>query len=46
VEASEQFVRLKALGVNFAQGYLPGRLVPIDELEGQPQSHRPHRDAA
>jgi diguanylate cyclase (GGDEF)-like protein len=46
VETSEQFERLKALGVNFAQGYLLGRPVPIDELEGQPQSYRPHQDAA
>jgi c-di-GMP-related signal transduction protein len=38
VETSEQFVRLTALGVNFAQGYLLGRPVPIDEPEGQPQS--------
>ncbi|GAC1330895.1 MAG: EAL domain-containing protein [Bradyrhizobium sp.] len=46
VETPEQFERLKALGVNFAQGYLLGRPVPIDELEGQPQSYRPHQDAA
>jgi EAL domain-containing protein (putative c-di-GMP-specific phosphodiesterase class I) len=46
VETSEQFERLKALGVNFAQGYLLGRPVPIDELKDQPQSYRPHQDAA
>ncbi|MEA2921891.1 MAG: hypothetical protein QOF07_1854 [Bradyrhizobium sp.] len=46
VETREQFERLKALGVNFAQGYLLGRPVPIDELEGQPHSYRPHQDAA
>ena len=42
----EQFERLKSLGVNFAQGYLMGRPVPIDELERQPQVYRPRQDAA
>ena len=37
VETPEQFERLKALGVNFAQGYLLGRPVPIGLLEGEPQ---------
>lgn len=46
VETSEQFERLKALGVNFAQGYLLGRPVPIDQLEAQSQSHRARQDAA
>jgi len=46
VETNEQFERLRALGVNFAQGYLLGRPVPIDELENQPQSHRSRLDAA
>jgi EAL domain-containing protein (putative c-di-GMP-specific phosphodiesterase class I) len=46
VETREQFERLKSLGVNFAQGYLMGRPVPIDELERQPQVHRPRQDAA
>ena len=41
VETREQFERLKSLGVNFAQGYLMGRPVPIDELERQPQSLSP-----
>jgi diguanylate cyclase (GGDEF)-like protein len=46
VETREQFDRLKALGVNFAQGYLLGRPVPIGELEGQSQSFRSRSDAA
>ena len=46
VETREQFERLKTLGVNFAQGYLLGRPVPIDELEHQPQSYRSQQDAA
>jgi diguanylate cyclase (GGDEF)-like protein len=46
VETREQFKRLRALGVNFAQGYLLSRPVPTDELEGQPQSCRSHQDAA
>jgi EAL domain-containing protein (putative c-di-GMP-specific phosphodiesterase class I) len=46
VETAEQFERLKALGVNFAQGYLLGRPVPIGELEAQPQSYAsPQLDA-
>jgi predicted signal transduction protein with EAL and GGDEF domain len=35
-----------ALGVNFAQGYLLGRPVPIDELERLPQVYQPRHDAA
>jgi EAL domain-containing protein (putative c-di-GMP-specific phosphodiesterase class I) len=46
VETREQFERLKSLGVNFAQGYLMGRPVPIDELERQPQVYRSRLDAA
>ena len=46
VETREQFERLKALGVNFAQGYLLGRPVPIDELERQPEVYRSRQDAA
>jgi EAL domain-containing protein (putative c-di-GMP-specific phosphodiesterase class I) len=46
VETPEQLERLKTLGVNFAQGYLLGRPVPIGELEGQSQSHRSRLDAA
>jgi len=44
VETPEQLERLRTLGVNFAQGYLLGRPVPIGELEGQ--SHRSRLDAA
>ena len=46
VETREQLEGLKTLGVNFAQGYLLGRPVPVDELEGQPQSFRSRLDAA
>jgi diguanylate cyclase (GGDEF)-like protein len=46
VETAEQFERLKALGVNFAQGYLLGRPVPIGDLEAQPQTYAsPRLDA-
>lgn len=41
VETREQFERLKSL--NFAQGYLMGRPVPIDELKCQPHVYRPRR---
>ena len=33
VETVGEFERLKALGVNFAQGYLFGRPLPIDQIE-------------
>ena len=46
VETHGQFQRLRALGVNFAQGYLLGRPVPIDGLEEQPRSYRSRQDAA
>jgi diguanylate cyclase (GGDEF)-like protein len=40
VETSAQCERLRTLGVDFAQGYLLGRPLPIDELEGQSLSYR------
>ncbi|THD47379.1 MAG: EAL domain-containing protein [Bradyrhizobium sp.] len=46
VETREQLEGLRTLGVNFAQGYLLGRPVPIDELNDQPQSYRSRLDAA
>jgi EAL domain-containing protein (putative c-di-GMP-specific phosphodiesterase class I) len=46
VETREQYERLTAMGVNFAQGYLMGRPMPIDELERQPQVYRSRQDAA
>lgn len=46
VETREQYERLKAMGVNFAQGFLMGRPMPIDELERQPQVYRARQDAA
>ena len=36
VETLEQLETLRTLGVNFAQGYLLGRPVPLAELEGRP----------
>ena len=46
VETAEQLERLRTLGVNFAQGYLLGRPLPIGELHGQPQSSGSRLDAA
>ena len=46
VETAEEFERLKALGVNFAQGYLFGRPLPIDRIAFDGSSERPQRDAA
>ncbi len=46
VETREQLEGLKTLGVNFAQGYLLGRPVPVAELERQPHSFRSRLDAA
>ena len=36
VETREQLGTLRSLGVNYAQGYLLGRPVPVAELEGRP----------
>ena len=36
VETREQLETLRSLGINFAQGYLLGRPVPLAELEGRP----------
>jgi EAL domain-containing protein (putative c-di-GMP-specific phosphodiesterase class I) len=44
VETDEQFERLTALGVNFAQGYLLGRPLPIGRIE--PETPRTRRRAA
>jgi diguanylate cyclase (GGDEF)-like protein len=46
VETAEEFERLKALGVNFAQGYLFGRPLPIDLIELDGRSEGSQRDAA
>ena len=43
VETREQLETLRALGVNFAQGYLLGRPVPLAELE-EPAAHVQRRD--
>jgi diguanylate cyclase (GGDEF)-like protein len=44
VETDEQIERLTALGVNFAQGYLLGRPLPIGRIE--PETPRTRRRAA
>jgi diguanylate cyclase (GGDEF)-like protein len=46
VETHEQFERLKALGVNFAQGYLLGRPQPIEQIDAAAPVFRSRRDAA
>ena len=46
VETAEEFERLKALGVNFAQGYLFGRPLPVDQIELDESTARSQRDAA
>ena len=46
VETAEEFERLKALGVNFAQGYLFGRPMPIDRVEFAAPVQPSQRDAA
>ena len=46
VETQEQYERLKSMGVNFAQGYLMGRPMPLAELDRQPQVYRSRQDAA
>jgi diguanylate cyclase (GGDEF)-like protein len=46
VETREQLETLRSLGVNFAQGYLLGRPMPVAELEGRPQVSPHCLDAA
>jgi diguanylate cyclase (GGDEF)-like protein len=46
VETREQLEMLRTLGVHFAQGYLLGRPVPIDELESQFRPDHSHKNAA
>ena len=46
VETAEEFERLKALGVNFAQGYLFGRPLPVDKIELDGSNAPSQRDAA
>ncbi|WP_245477634.1 bifunctional diguanylate cyclase/phosphodiesterase [Bradyrhizobium guangxiense] len=46
VETREEFERLKALGVNFAQGYLFGRPQPIERILFDAPVKRSRRDAA
>ncbi|QFI77287.1 bifunctional diguanylate cyclase/phosphodiesterase [Bradyrhizobium betae] len=46
VETAEEFERLTALGVNFAQGYLFGRPQPVDQITFDAPVQRSRRDAA
>ncbi|OAF14695.1 histidine kinase [Bradyrhizobium centrolobii] len=46
VETREEFERLAALGVNFAQGYLFGRPQPVDRIEFGASVQSSQRDAA
>jgi diguanylate cyclase (GGDEF)-like protein len=46
VETAEEFERLKALGVNFAQGYLFGRPLPVDQITFDTSAQPSQRDAA
>ena len=46
VETSEEFERLKELGVNFAQGYLFGRPLPVDQITLDTPAQPSRRDAA
>ena len=46
VETCEEFERLKALGVNFAQGYLFGRPQPIERIAFDAPLNSSRLDAA
>jgi diguanylate cyclase (GGDEF)-like protein len=46
VETAEEFERLMALGVNFAQGYLFGRPQPVDQIAFDAPARAFRRDAA
>ena len=46
VETVEEFERLRAIGVNFAQGYLFGRPQPVDEIAFDEAIPPSRRDAA
>ena len=46
VETREEFERLTALGVNFAQGYLFGRPQPVDQIAFDERAQLSQRDAA
>ncbi len=46
VETAEEFERLTALGVNFAQGYLFGRPQPVDQTKFDAPVQASRRDAA
>jgi EAL domain-containing protein (putative c-di-GMP-specific phosphodiesterase class I) len=46
VETAEEFERLTALGVNFAQGYLFGRPQPVDQIAFDETAQPSQRNAA
>jgi EAL domain-containing protein (putative c-di-GMP-specific phosphodiesterase class I) len=46
VETREEYERLKALGINFAQGYLFGRPLPIGQIEPEVSVAPSQLDAA
>jgi len=46
VETEEQLEHLRVLGVNFAQGYLLGRPMPLSQLEDHSQVEEQRRNAA
>ncbi|QPF93443.1 putative bifunctional diguanylate cyclase/phosphodiesterase [Bradyrhizobium commune] len=46
VETSEEYERLKALGINFAQGYLFGRPQPVGQIDLDEPVQSSQRDAA
>ena len=46
VETEEQLAQLRELGVNFAQGYLLGRPMPVSQLEDHLQVEAQRRNAA
>jgi predicted signal transduction protein with EAL and GGDEF domain len=46
VETEDQLERLRVLGVNFAQGYLLGRPMPLSQLEDHSQVEEQRRNAA
>ena len=46
VETDEQLAHLRSLGVNFSQGYLLGRPMPVGQLEDHLRIDRAQQDAA
>ncbi len=46
VETEDQLGQLRELGVNFAQGYLLGRPMPVAQLDDHSQIEAQRRNAA